>query len=102
MKRVLDAKEELIEAQYKLKQFTTLLALVSKDIGQDKIIEIARSSDYPKTDEDIEKMIEQGKLLKDIQRWHMSSEKGNTIIICEHLDLGNWAYWEDVEKIIKQ
>lgn len=93
-------KEQLIEAQYKLKQWQILLQLIGKEIGQDKIIEIAKSSDYPKNDDQIKVMIEQGKALKDLERYRMFTDDDIGLNHAERED-GEWVKWSDIEKIIK-
>ena len=59
--RKLTHKEEIIELEYELKKWKILLNLISKDIGQDKVIEIARNDNYPKDQKQLIEMIEQGK-----------------------------------------
>jgi len=96
--RKLTKDEEIVELQYRLKQFTRLLSLVGKEIGQDKIIEIAKSNEYPKTKEQIIEMIEQGRGLKDVNRYQISTD-GQGI---GHLQInGEWVKWEDIEKLIE-
>jgi hypothetical protein len=60
--RKLTHKEEIIELEYELKKWKILLNLISKDIGQDKVIEIARNDNYPKDQKQLIEMIEQGKI----------------------------------------
>lgn len=98
-------QEEIIELEYKLKQFTTLLHLVGKEIGLDKVIEIAKSSDYPKTDEQIVEMIEQGRLIKDLDRYEfeiaVDRHEEGTVIEDNKSKLGEWVKWSDIEYVIK-
>jgi len=93
--------EQVIEAQYKLKQVTRLLAMIGKEIGADKIIEIAKSNDYPKTDEQIIEMVDKGKRLGDLDRynlWH--NHMDDKIEYDEPEPNGDWVRWSDVEKLI--
>lgn len=60
--RKLTHKEEITELEYELKKWKILLNLISKDIGQDKVIEIARNDNYPKDQKQLIEMIEQGKI----------------------------------------
>lgn len=97
--RTLTDSEKVVQAEYKLAQFTRLLALVGKEIGTDKIIEIAKSSDYPKTDDQVKAMIEQGKSLKDLPR-HTVYAAFIDKAASEEDEKGDWVKWEDIEKII--
>lgn len=94
--RQLTPEEKLIEKDYELKKWKILLNLVAKEIGKDKVIEIARSDDYPKTDEQIIEMLEQGKLIKDLPRHKLPSHKIEFLSTYE-----DYVKWSDIEKIIK-
>ncbi len=103
-RRTLTDAEKPIEANYKLAQFTRLLSLVGKEIGTDKIIEIAKSNEYPKTKEQIIEMIEKGKGLKDLDRYDAMEWIDETNPDKESWpecnDSGDWVKWSDIEKII--
>ena len=94
--RQLTDPEKVIQAEYKLKQWQVLLSLVAKDIGKDKLIEIAKSEQYPKNDAQIEAMIEQGNSLRDLDRY----EKDFEADWFHKEEYGEWVKWEDIEKII--
>lgn len=96
--------EQVIEAQYKLKQVTRLLAMIGKEIGADKIIEIAKSNDYPKTTDQVKEMIDKGKRLGDLDRYDAMEWIDETNTDKESWpecnDSGDWVRWSDVEKLI--
>jgi len=102
-KRELTDLEKLIESEYNLKKWKILLNLVAQEIGQDKILEIAKSSDYPKTKEEISQMVEQGKLLKDLDRYNIKSIHGlsGDVTKFEELNMsGEYVKWSDIEEIL--
>lgn len=99
--RQLTHKEKLIEKNYELKKWKILLNLIAKEIGQDKIIEIAKSKDYPKTKKEIIKMIKQGELINDLPRHMMFEGIINAIKDgCAVDNLIPYVKWSDIEKVI--
>lgn len=62
MKRVLTPLEQIVELKYNATKLKMLLHLISEEIGMDKIIELAKYSKYPKTREELIKVIKEGKI----------------------------------------
>lgn len=60
--RTLTPLEQIVELKYDMTKLKILLHLISEDIGMDKVIELAKDSSYPKTREELVKIIKEGKI----------------------------------------
>ena len=57
-KRILTTEEKLIESNYRLKKLQGLIGILSGHLGNEKVMKLARMGNYPKTDEQIQDILD--------------------------------------------
>jgi hypothetical protein len=61
-----DTKEEaIIDLEYKVKRLSLLIGILSEHLGKEKVIELCREGNYPKTDEQVKQLAESKVITKE-------------------------------------